>query len=182
MNELKLNADSFTEEQLRTFVERFQKADVDPSGAWYVTPVAGLNRSHIVHVTVGSDDHAPSYTELEQVVNIFRDVQKEGEGVICTSYENVKVDFPIKVDVLEFEPGTEFVGHSALPSDLKAGRTWTHTKTGNGYEVITVSNLNSTKSDFVPTVVYRDEDGAVWSRPVSEFLEKFEPVRMDAEE
>lgn len=136
----------------------------------------------VIHLTVGNDNYEPTLEELQKIVELFQQAEFDPLGSWVATSSVVKVDAPIKADVLELDGNTEFVAHAALPDDLNAGRNWTHLKTGNTYEVITVSNLNSTKPDFVPTVVYRDNEGAIWSRPVCEFVEKFEPVLVDSEE
>lgn len=49
---------------------------------------------------------------------------------------------------------------------------------GREYTVVLISNEKSTDhAKFPPTVSYQGFDGAVWSRPISEFNEKFVHVR-----
>jgi hypothetical protein len=136
----------------------------------------------IFHLTVGNDNYEPTVEEMHAIVRLFQEAEFDPRGSVVATSSMVQVASPIKVDVLELDGNTEFISHAALPDDLKAGIEWLHKSTGNLYEVITVSNLNSTKPDFVPTVVYRGRDGAVWSRPVSEFIEKFEPSFTDESE
>lgn len=136
----------------------------------------------MVHLTVGNDNYEPTPEELLKIVELFQEAEFDPRGSFVATSSVVKADAPIKVDVLELDGNTEFVAHAALPDDLKAGIEWLHKSTGNLYEVVTVANLNSTKPDFVATVVYRGRDGAVWSRPVSEFIEKFQPPLSDESE
>ena len=54
---------------------------------------------------------------------------------------------------------------------------YTHKETGNLYQVIGFSNMKSEDhSRFPPTVIYEQMDGSltVWSRPITEFANKFE--------
>lgn len=46
---------------------------------------------------------------------------------------------------------------------------YVHLKTGNLYTLLYVANEQATRPDWVVTAVYQDEDGVVWSRPISEF-------------
>lgn len=47
---------------------------------------------------------------------------------------------------------------------------WTHIVTKKVYKVICTSNTTATKRNWVSTVVYEDERGNIWSRPIEEFL------------
>lgn len=46
------------------------------------------------------------------------------------------------------------------------GSRWTH-ENEHLYTVLAVANLDSDRPSFPVTVVYQDEDGRVWSRPLS---------------
>jgi len=48
-----------------------------------------------------------------------------------------------------------------------------HKESGRIYQVIAISNESANKSGWPVTVVYRDEYQATWSRPLSEFKEKY---------
>ena len=71
-----------------------------------------------------------------------------------------------------------------VPSDVAntviagKGERYRHIRTGNTYTVLTYTNCNTGDSDKFPeTVVYKsDNNGSVWSRPLTEFLEKFEKI------
>jgi len=52
----------------------------------------------------------------------------------------------------------------------KIGSRWKH-KSGKIHEVVVVSNLKATKSDYPITVVYKDDDGDVWSRTLEKWQE-----------
>jgi len=56
-----------------------------------------------------------------------------------------------------------------LPKD---GSLWQHRISGKCYKVICTSNTNATRQNWIPTVVYEDEFDNIWSRPISEFLER----------
>jgi hypothetical protein len=58
---------------------------------------------------------------------------------------------------------------------LVPGSRWRH-RNGNLYEVITLANTESTRSDYVPTVVYRGTNGKTWSRTVSSWPRSFTVV------
>ena len=51
-----------------------------------------------------------------------------------------------------------------------------HTKTGNKYYALFISNEFSGRDGFPQTVVYVSEGMVIYSRPLSEFQEKFESV------
>ena len=57
------------------------------------------------------------------------------------------------------------------------GEKYVHKKTGNKYTVLIVSNDTTTRDGFPEMVTYMSEGGLVYSRPMSEFVEKFEPVK-----
>lgn len=48
----------------------------------------------------------------------------------------------------------------------ETGSTWRH-KNGNEYTVLLVANLASERNEYPVTVVYRGQNGKVWSRPLS---------------
>lgn len=54
---------------------------------------------------------------------------------------------------------------------------WQHKKSGKVYNVICVTNLFATKPDFVQQVVYQDEEMVIWSRPLSEWEDKFSFIK-----
>jgi hypothetical protein len=65
-----------------------------------------------------------------------------------------------------------------LINRLKTGSQWQHTRGGTVYEIVCVTNTTSFKPSFPITVVYRscsDEQVVYWSRPLTEFAEKFDP-------
>lgn len=43
---------------------------------------------------------------------------------------------------------------------------WRH-HSGKIYEVLVISNVSAKKADYPVTVVYQDEAGEVWSRPLA---------------
>lgn len=53
------------------------------------------------------------------------------------------------------------------------GQKWVHKKSGKQYQVLTVTNIKSTREDFPTTVVYTNQDD-IWSRPLTAWLEKME--------
>lgn len=62
------------------------------------------------------------------------------------------------------------------------GSVWKHKK-GNKYNVIMLTNMDGDRvdPDFPPTVVYKGEDGRVWSRPLSRWCGSFTPIPFDVE-
>lgn len=52
-------------------------------------------------------------------------------------------------------------------SDVRAGQTWVHSKTGHVYRVIAMGVAEATLS---PVVVYAGRDGVVWVRGLEAFL------------
>lgn len=62
-----------------------------------------------------------------------------------------------------------------LYSDIYIGKLFKHYKKGTIYQLILISNLESTdQKKFPTTAVYKDvETGVVWSRPLEEFITNF---------
>jgi len=57
-----------------------------------------------------------------------------------------------------------------LANGIKKNSWWQH-RNGNNYRVITVTNRHADERDRYPvTIVYVDEDGREWSKPVERFL------------
>lgn len=54
----------------------------------------------------------------------------------------------------------------------QTGEVWKH-HSGRFYVVENTSNLLSDRPEFLPTVIYMGPTGVIYSRPVSEFLDKF---------
>lgn len=51
--------------------------------------------------------------------------------------------------------------------------SWRHRQTGRWYRVVCTARI---EADQTPAVVYQSEtDGAIWVRPLEEFLERFDP-------
>lgn len=50
------------------------------------------------------------------------------------------------------------------------GTKWKH-KSGTIYEVIIVTNEKATKADYPITVVYKDNEGNIWSRNLEKWQE-----------
>lgn len=46
--------------------------------------------------------------------------------------------------------------------------TWSHTS-GIRYTVLMITNVESTKPEYPPTVVYQGPNGKLWSRPLSQW-------------
>lgn len=66
---------------------------------------------------------------------------------------------------------------STLPSP---GSQWAHTN-GNRYTVLCIANEFTERPEQYPqTVVYRGENGRIWSRPVSEWGRSMTPVESGA--
>jgi len=54
--------------------------------------------------------------------------------------------------------------------------THVHISTGNLYKVLMEANVNATKEGFVPTTVYVNKEGEIYSRDTSIFNKKFRKV------
>lgn len=55
---------------------------------------------------------------------------------------------------------------------------YNHIKSGDLYFVLLTTNQTATQDNYIPTVAYISQlDECSYSRPLSEFLEKFEFVR-----
>ena len=55
---------------------------------------------------------------------------------------------------------------------LRTGSVWRH-RNGNLYKIEGFTNCHSTKSDYKPTVVYKDLTGKTWSRPYTNWHNSF---------
>lgn len=51
----------------------------------------------------------------------------------------------------------------------KEGSMWLH-KNGHVYTVIMNTNIGSEREDYPPTVVYKNEDGVAYSKPLETFF------------
>lgn len=57
------------------------------------------------------------------------------------------------------------------------GSKWQHIDSGIVYKVIAVANTESTRAEFLPTVVFRsDASLLLWARPVDVFFERYKQV------
>jgi hypothetical protein len=52
-------------------------------------------------------------------------------------------------------------------SEVRAGQTWRHVKTGNRYQVVATGLDEAT---LMPVVIYSGHDGVVWVRALTVFL------------
>jgi hypothetical protein len=60
---------------------------------------------------------------------------------------------------------------------LQTNENYIHISSGNTYELLMLTNETAKNNrSFVPTVVFEDKQGVLWSRPISEFLEKFKAI------
>lgn len=50
---------------------------------------------------------------------------------------------------------------------------------GKEYVLLTVTNTQATKSDYIKTAVYADKELVTWSRPLQEFLDNFKETDKD---
>lgn len=53
------------------------------------------------------------------------------------------------------------------------GSLWTHRTNDTEYSIVAIANRQSTRSDYVLTVVYKDRIGNIWCRPFSEWHRSF---------
>lgn len=58
----------------------------------------------------------------------------------------------------------------------ETGQIWKHKESGSEYVIKTVTNLHATKPGWDRQVVYFDDLSHDWSRPLIEFVDKFERV------
>lgn len=58
--------------------------------------------------------------------------------------------------------------HVAPPPE---GSVWSH-ENGNTYTVLMITNADSTRADYLPTVVYVDQHGKRYSKPVATWRDK----------
>lgn len=62
----------------------------------------------------------------------------------------------------------------SLDLSLQVNSIYVHTKTNNKYQLLMLTNLMSTKPNFIPTAVYKAlGSNVIWSRPISEFCDNF---------
>lgn len=60
-------------------------------------------------------------------------------------------------------------------NELTTGSLWRHFG-GQLFRIVCLSNLSAKNPDFVKTVTYIGENGVYWSRPISEFMDRFTKV------
>ncbi len=53
-------------------------------------------------------------------------------------------------------------------SEVIPNQVWKH-KSGSFYRVLLITNEQSTREEYPITVVYKGQDGVVWSRPLSKW-------------
>lgn len=67
-----------------------------------------------------------------------------------------------------------------LPTGITTGELWQH-HSGRVYEVIGFANLYTEKPDKHPVhVLYLGQNGRLWTRPLTEFRQKFWPLSKGA--
>lgn len=52
-----------------------------------------------------------------------------------------------------------------------------HKESGEMYVLIGITNRAATREGWPVTACYVDRDGNLWSRPMSEFIERFDPYK-----
>ena len=55
------------------------------------------------------------------------------------------------------------------------GSQWQH-HNGNRYEVLCIANEFSERPEYPPTVVYRGDNGRIWSRPAADWARSMAPL------
>lgn len=64
-----------------------------------------------------------------------------------------------------------------LAVTIVPGSRWQHIESGDVYLVVAVANTESTRGDFIPTVIYRSDASLhLWARPVDIFLQRYRQV------
>ena len=56
--------------------------------------------------------------------------------------------------------------------DLKLGSKWIHNN-GNEYEIIAIANTYSQKEEYPITIIYKGDNGRVWSRQMIDWSRSF---------
>jgi hypothetical protein len=99
---------------------------------------------------------------ISHCLNSIEEIAEANETIAETIYEYEK-----DIDALI----TKFY----LYSDIYIGKLFKHYKKGTIYQLILISNLESTDQiKFPTTAVYKDvETEIVWSRPLEEFINNF---------
>ena len=62
---------------------------------------------------------------------------------------------------------------------MKTPSVWTHwanNKTGNHYFIQHITNTLATREGWPVMVIYTDDAGAVWSRPATEWVERYTEI------
>lgn len=103
-------------------------------------------------------------------------------GWVCSSLNNKyvilhagnkgrKVDelFDRKKDAIKYVVDNKLMFYM---NELTSGSLWRHFG-GQLYRIVCLSNLKAKNPAFLKTVTYESEDGVYWSRPISEFLDRF---------
>lgn len=59
---------------------------------------------------------------------------------------------------------------------VESGQIWQH-HSGMTYRIIVIANTTASKPGWAETVVYENEEGDVFARPISEFEMKMELIQ-----
>ena len=87
----------------------------------------------------------------------------------------------MNVSIEAFLANIPAVSEAEMVQALNRNKVWEHKKSGNRYGVVAITNTAATKEGFPVMVVYT-RGGSVWSRPISEFFEKFKVATRPSEE
>lgn len=124
--------------------------------------------------------HLSPYQELEKRIHLAATVALppmpmasiliDGQPYFTWTQMSLQADYVFK-SVVEYLK----VPKKALQVIPQPGERYKH-HNGNEYEVIVVSNLDSRRPEYPVTVVYKGENGKVWSKPLADFKAKMSLV------
>ena len=71
---------------------------------------------------------------------------------------------------------SEFVDMAMYYFQPKPGHTYQHINS-NIYKVLHIANEGSTRPEYPPSVVYQGSNGAVWVKPMDNFMRKMKRIK-----
>ena len=107
---------------------------------------------------------------------VITQVRKDGDYEIKTASRG----WPVPITCWGFYPKEHEIRKASKAEKLAKKRiienVFIHKSTGRMYTLIHVTNQTASKEGWEPQAVYKSEWGEVYSRPLTEFLEKFSNV------
>lgn len=107
---------------------------------------------------------------------VITQVRKDGDYEVKTALRG----WPVPTECWGFYPKEHEIRKATKPEKLVKKRVFenafVHKNTGRLYTLIQVTNQTASKDGWEPQAVYKNEEGEIYSRSLTEFQEKFSKV------